>query len=60
VIALAAALWLAPPLPTPPPQAPFGRIWTTANVHVGVRPHFLATPDELGAGITLQLSVNAL
>lgn len=55
MISLALALWLAPPTTTPPP-APFGRVLTTRTVHVGVRPHFYASPGEAAGAVTIQLT----
>jgi hypothetical protein len=56
VIALAAALWLSQPV-APPPQSPAPwRVVSTHALHVGVRAHFIATPGETAAALTVQFT----
>ncbi len=51
-------LWLALTLAPPPPAAPAPlRVYESETVHVGVRPAWLLTPEEVGVGITIQVSV---
>jgi hypothetical protein len=58
VIALAVALALAgPPAPPPTLDPQPWRIVSAPSVHVGARPAVLVTPEEVGAGFTLQVSV---
>lgn len=57
MIALAAALWLSQPVASPPQAPATWRIVATPTLHVGVRPHVLATPDEVGIAVSVQLSV---
>ena len=59
MIPLAVALWLSQPVAPPPPPAPAPwRLISTPTVHLGVRPHLLATSGETGAAVTIQLSFN--
>lgn len=45
--------------PAPSGPAPW-RLVTTPSLHVGLRPAVLVTPDEVAAGVTIQVTVNAL
>lgn len=58
VIALAVALAFAGPTAPPPALDPQPwRLVSEAGVHVGARPAVLVSPEEVGAGFTLQVSV---
>lgn len=52
---LALALQGAPP-PLLPPPTPAGRLYTSAELHVGVRESIYLSPYEVASGITLQIS----
>lgn len=55
-LALAIALGAAPPPPAPAPW----RVVATEDVHVGVRPAALVSTDELGIGVTVQVTARVL
>jgi hypothetical protein len=53
VIALVLALQTLPP---PPAPLPVGRIYTSATLHVGVRPSVYVDLWETALGVTVQVS----
>jgi hypothetical protein len=53
---LVLALALAAVSPPSPPNWYGGRIYTSASVHVGMRPAVLVSAEELAAGVTVQVS----
>jgi hypothetical protein len=53
------ALWLAMLTGGPPPATPIPpvtRIYSSPTLHIGIRPAILATPYEVGSGITVQIT----
>lgn len=52
---LALALQGAPP-PLLPPPTPAGRLYTSKELHIGLREHIFASPYEVASGFTLQIS----
>lgn len=48
-------------LTAPPPQDPRPwRIVDLPGLHVGVRPHLLVSPDELGFALSVQVTARSL
>lgn len=54
VFAIRLALPLAEPAPLPPPKPV--RIYESASLHVGLRPHAYADGAEIAGAITLQVT----
>lgn len=58
MIMLALAL-AGPPAPPAPPDPQPWRLVSEAGLHVGARPAALVSVDEVGVGLTIQVSVFA-
>lgn len=56
-LAVAIALSLAQPHVQAPPPV---RIVDTPDVHVGVRPAIIVSPEEAAAGITVRVTIDVL
>lgn len=60
-LALGLALQATSAFAAPPPALPAPiRLVSTARVHVGARPAALASPYELAAGMTIQITAHVL
>jgi hypothetical protein len=55
-VALVLALQGSPSAVAPPWYGWAGRVYTSARLHVGVRPAVLVDPDERAVGLTIQLT----
>lgn len=58
--AIALALSLQNTPATQAPQLPFGRVYTSPTLHIGIRPNYYAATYESGFALTVQLSTNLL